>query len=352
MTRQLFPALVLWIVLTIVGEILTAQANFYPTVMSDKGEHIATAFRILTFLAVPVFTMVIAVLVSSTLLNSSMSFPEEDGPPQMGQGAVPMLWVGVTGCLAIAVMIYPGLIELPKVFKRADKPDVRVHVEGVQWTWLVSYPDAKVDNAREVVLPVDRTVRFDITSRDVLHSFWIPAFLLKIDAVPGLTTTISLKPTRTGTYQADPLLRLQCSQLCGLSHSRMRLPVRVVTQAEYDAWVQAQSGGAAGGPTPTGPAATITITAKNIAFDQSTLTVAAGSAVQLTLDNQDSGIPHNWSLYKSKDAAVSGDSPLAGTKIEAGPVKETTTFAAPAAGTYYFRCDVHPTTMTGTFVVQ
>jgi plastocyanin len=209
----------------------------------------------------------------------------------------------------------------------------------------------KVDNAREVVLPVDRTVRFDITSRDVLHSFWIPAFLLKIDAVPGLTTTISLKPTETGTFQEDPTLRLQCSQLCGLSHSRMRMPVRVVTQAEFDEWVKSQAG-PVGGPTPSGPTTNITIVAKNILFDQGALTVPAGSAVALTVDNQDSGIPHNWSLYKSKDAAQAGEAPLAGTKIETGPVKQSVTFAAPAAGTYYFRCDVHPTTMTGTFVVQ
>jgi len=352
MSRQLFPALLIWLALTVAGEILAARMDFYSVVMSDKGEIVATSFRVLAMLAVPVFAMVVAVLLSSTLLNSSVRFPEEDGPPQTGKGAFPFVWLGVTSALAVAMMIYPGLIELPKVLARPDNPDVRVRVEGVQWTWLVSYPDLKVDNARELVLPVGKTVRFDITSRDVLHGFWIPAFLVKVDAVPGLTTTISVKPTETGTYTANPYLRLQCSQLCGLSHSRMLLPVRVVTQAEFDAWVQQQSGGPAGGPTPSGPTADITVVGKNIVFDQGTLTVPAGSAVNLTFDNEDSGVPHNFSVYTSKEGAQSGEAPLASTKIETGPVQQTLTFAAPAPGTYYYRCDVHPTTMTGTLTVQ
>ncbi|MBI5284080.1 MAG: cytochrome c oxidase subunit II [Chloroflexi bacterium] len=351
MKRQLFPALVLWIALTVVLEIVAVKVDIYVVPKSDKGEEIDFAFRYLMYLAIPVFAMVIAVLLTSAV-GGSAKFPEEDGPAQFGRGAAPMTWFVLTALLAVAVMIYPGLITTPKVAGKAKDPDVRVKVEGVQWTWLINYPDAQVEGAREIVLPVDATVRFDITSRDVLHSFWIPSFLMKIDAVPGLTTTVSLKPTEEGSYQNDQNMRVQCAELCGLSHSRMTVPVRVVSREAYDEWVRSKQTGPAANQTPTGPVTELTIIAKNITFDTKTLTVPAGSSVKLTMDNQDPSIPHNFALYASEDAATKGEDPIAASKLETGPVKQTLVFNAPAAGTYFFRCDVHPAAMTGTFVVQ
>jgi plastocyanin len=94
---------------------------------------------------------------------------------------------------------------------------------------------------------------------------------------------------------------------------------------------------------------TIDLIAKNIAFDKSTITVPAGAQVTINFDNQDSGIPHNFSLYTDSSASTSiyiGD-------IITGPKTITYTFTAPSTpGNYFFRCDVHPTIMTGTFVVQ
>jgi len=104
--------------------------------------------------------------------------------------------------------------------------------------------------------------------------------------------------------------------------------------------------------TPTGPVTELTIIAKNIKWNTDTLTAPAGSTVKLNIDNQDNAIPHNFSLYASEQAALSGEKPLTTTKIQSGPLQESVVFNAPAAGTYFFRCDVHPTAMTGTFVVQ
>jgi len=167
----------------------------------------------------------------------------------------------------------------------------------------------------------------------VLHGFWIPSFLLKVDAVPGITTKLTLKPTEIGSYDTDPNLRVQCSQLCGLSHSRMMLPVRVVSREDYDKWVTEQTGAAGANVTPTGPIQELTIVAKSLKWDQATLTVAAGSSVKLTVDNQDNAIPHNFSLYASEDAAKSGEKAIAGTKPTAGVVQEELVFNSPAAGT-------------------
>lgn len=120
------------------------------------------------------------------------------------------------------------------------------------------------------MLPVNRSVRFEITSLDVLHSFWVPGFLMKIDAVPGRTTLMSLTPTRTGSFQTDPNLRVQCAELCGIAHARMRIPVRVVSDEEFDDWVAEQAGNAAApsdGAEAEEDAQEFTIVGEKIQFD-------------------------------------------------------------------------------------
>jgi cytochrome c oxidase subunit 2 len=81
-------------------------------------------------------------------------------------------------------------------------------------------------------LPVGERVEFTINSRDVIHSFWIPAFLYKQDMVPGRTGTIQVTPLQEGTYQG------KCAELCGEYHSAMLFNVKVVSRAEYDAYIQ------------------------------------------------------------------------------------------------------------------
>ena len=136
----------------------------------------------------------------------------------------------------------PALRLWTRILDDPDNPDYVIQVEGQKWAWLISYPDQGVAKQPELVLPVDKTVRFDITSIDVIHSFWIPSVLMKIDAVPGHTTSLSLRATEVGEYSSDPLIRLQCAELCGLGHSNMRIPVRIVTQSEFDAWVKEHQG--------------------------------------------------------------------------------------------------------------
>jgi cytochrome c oxidase subunit 2 len=89
-----------------------------------------------------------------------------------------------------------------------------------------------------LVLPVDKVVRFNLHTNDVIHSFWVPAFLYKEDVMPGYENAFEVTPTKTGTYEG------RCAELCGVDHSRMLFQVKIVTQAEYDAFITSkQSGG-------------------------------------------------------------------------------------------------------------
>jgi cytochrome c oxidase subunit 2 len=222
--------------------------DFYSTVGSDKGEDISNAFTFLTALAVPVAAMVIAVLLYSGLRRSSGGdMPPVDGPHYDGKGPFPKAWLGVTAGMTLLIIIYPGLWTLNDVIATHDDPELVVNVEALQWTWLVSYPDQDIENQFELVIPVDRKVTFLITSRDVAHSFWVPAFLTKIDAIPGRTAELSLVATETGDYSENAVYRVQCAELCGISHASMRIPVRVVTQSEFDDWVAQKTARAAKG---------------------------------------------------------------------------------------------------------
>lgn len=113
-----------------------------------------------------------------------------------------------------------------------------VNVVGFRWNWGFNYLDEDVyavgtpDRPAELVLPVGEKVRFELSSPDVIHSFWVPAFLFKMDVIPGRTNAFELTPDKVGVYAG------KCAELCGTDHSRMLFSVRVVERAEFDAYVE------------------------------------------------------------------------------------------------------------------
>ncbi len=343
---------VLWAVLTIIGELLAIFVDPFPLTRSDKGEDIETAFRVLVYMAVPVFTFVVSVLVYSVLRSSTTEFPGEDGPPIHGRGAAPVTWLVVTSGLALMTIIYPGIVGINEIFFDDDETELVVEVEGVQWAWIFDYPEQGVSTVNELVLPLDRNVMFEITSTDVLHSFWVPSFLMKIDAVPGKTTEITLRPTSVGSFATDPLMRVQCAELCGLAHSKMAARVTVMEADEFDLWAAEKAAVSTSEPTPAADSQQIDIAGKDSLFDLDEITVESGRQVVVVFDNQDEAIPHNWAFYESRDGAEGGEEAIAGSPIVAGPVVQQIVFEAPEPGTFFFRCDVHPTTMTGELTVQ
>ena len=112
-----------------------------------------------------------------------------------------------------------------------------VNVVAFRWNWGFNYLDEDAyavgtpNLPSELVLPVDEKVRFELTSPDVIHSFWVPAFLFKMDVIPGKTNAFELTPDRIGTYAG------RCAELCGVDHSRMLFTVRVVSRADFDEYI-------------------------------------------------------------------------------------------------------------------
>jgi cytochrome c oxidase subunit 2 len=130
-------------------------------------------------------------------------------------------------------------------------PDVKIEVFGKRWAWDFNYLNEDVysagvqaeeleggavdtDNLPVLYLPVNAKVQIDIESRDVIHSFWIIDFLYKKDMIPGKTNHMYFTPLKEGTYQG------KCAELCGEYHSLMLFTVKVVSQDEYDAYIEGQ----------------------------------------------------------------------------------------------------------------
>ncbi|MPZ62559.1 MAG: cytochrome c oxidase subunit II [Propionibacteriales bacterium] len=153
--------------------------------------------------------------------------------------------------VVIFVLFYHTVVTQNDVLNE-ENPDYQVVVVGQQWSWSFNHlgedgldatgaPASETNDvhvvgtpadAPELVLPVDRRVQFTLRSQDVIHSFWIPAFYFKMDVVPGRENSWVTTPTEEGEFTG------KCAELCGLYHSRMLFTVRVVSQAEYDAYIE------------------------------------------------------------------------------------------------------------------
>ena len=146
----------------------------------------------------------------------------EDSPSVTNDGR-PKRWV----------VVRPAGAQTGILLARADG-ERQVGVIGQQFAWKFQYTEEGNFQTGELVIPVGRETKFTMTSVDVIHSFWVPNFGQKMDAVPGIETTILVTPTRTGDFA------VVCAELCGLGHATMRAKARVVTQPEFDKWVAEQ----------------------------------------------------------------------------------------------------------------
>lgn len=242
MRKDILMVALLWVALTAAGEALAVVWQPMPGAAAEEAVIVDQAFRTLLILAVPVFAFVVAMLLYSVLRFRSKGQPAQDGPPIHSRRWVVATWLAVTVGLTLLMIAHPGLTGMAELAARSEKEaDLVVKLEALRFAWKITYPEQKVSTFKELVLPMGKHVKFEVTSLDVLHSFWVPAFRMKIDAVPGMVTTTYATPDKTGGFQENPNLRLQCAELCGVGHGVMTLPVRVLEQGEFDTWVAQQS---------------------------------------------------------------------------------------------------------------
>src|SRR3954454_24545596 len=229
----------LGIAASLVGIAIALAIPWFPTSAATSADKIDTVYDVLLICSVPIFVLVMTVALYSVWRFRAKPGDMRDGAPIHGNTKLEIVWVAIPFLMVTALAIY-GWVVLDDL--EAKQPnELIVNVTGRQFTWSFEYPAQKVE-ANTLVLPKDRPVEFRIHTKDVLHSFWVPEFRLKSDAVPGLTTKIRLTPDRIGHYQ------VVCAELCGIGHSTMRQNVSVVAAGAFHSWIDKQKQPASSGP--------------------------------------------------------------------------------------------------------
>lgn len=338
---------------------LFLHVDIIPNPFSVERGYIDNFVKILFSIASVFFSVVIVVLVYSLIFFRRRQGDNTDGPLVRGNSPLERVWTIIPLVIVIALSVY-GAIVLDKITAPGPpQTELEVDVLAFRFGWQFTYPDYNV-TTYELHVPVNQRILVKLQSKDVVHSFWVQQWGPKQDAVPGITTQVRYTPTEVGQYT------VQCSQLCGYGHSLMIAPAIVTSSVDFQSWIQQQQKAApipsvsppatpamtvspTASPSATAAPAAFSLTAQNIAFDKSSITVQAGARITINFTNKDSGIPHNFSVYTDSSATKS----IFTGQIISGPAVTAYTFTAPITpGSYFFRCDVHPTTMTGTLIVQ
>lgn len=169
----------------------------------------------------------------------------KDDVPEQTKYNIPLeILYTVVPLVMILGLFYFTARDQAEILAVSDDQDHTVNVVGYRWSWGFNYLDEDVYdsgmpigegaelNIPTLVLPVDEKVRFELTSPDVIHSFWVPDFLFKMDVIPGKTNVFELTPNKLGTFAG------KCAELCGVDHSRMLFQVKVVERSEFDAYIE------------------------------------------------------------------------------------------------------------------
>tara|TARA_R100001132_G_C3275359_1_gene98293 strand:+ start:11456 stop:12466 length:1011 start_codon:yes stop_codon:yes gene_type:complete len=214
--------------------ILISGCSGSQSALSPAGagaEQIASLFWWMAGGATIIWVIMIALSIYTLHLNPDAHHRQKSALFIIGGGAI-------APTIILTILLIYGLNLLPALLARPPAGTLQIEVQGYQWWWRVRYPNQSgepIELANEIRLPRGEPVEFILSSKDVVHSFWIPSLGGKVDMIPGRTTHLTLHPTKTGRFRGA------CAEYCGASHAYMNFTVDVVEKAEYDEWLAQQS---------------------------------------------------------------------------------------------------------------
>jgi len=210
------------------------QQRLLPWEASDGAARTDAIFIFLLIFSILIILLVLSLIVGLSVRYRRGSPAPRKKLPEAISREWEIGWTSATFFIALFMFWWAGATELH--FWRIPKGALEIHVIGKQWMWKIQHPSgaSEIDTLHA---PAGVPVKLVITSRDVIHSFYIPAFRLKRDAVPGRYNEAWFQATRPGQYA------LYCSEFCGLDHSAMHGQVVILSAADYAAWANAQPQG-------------------------------------------------------------------------------------------------------------
>jgi len=237
--RSIVGTIAAALIATAIGIVLSYAIHWFPAQASTQARNTDTLYHVLVIASVPIFVLVVTVVLYS-VWHFRMKPGEElkDGPPIHGNTRLEVFWTAIPAAILLGLVSY-SFVVLHDNERKPAGPAIVVEVTGQQFAWSYSYPRSVTGgaplNTTQLYVPENESVYSAIHSKDVVHAFWIPAFRLQIDAVPGITTHYRATPDRLGSY---PVV---CNLLCGVGHSLMRSTIHVVTPNQFQTWLARQT---------------------------------------------------------------------------------------------------------------
>jgi cytochrome c oxidase subunit 2 len=215
-----------------IASVFAVIPGWLPQPASDEAGRIDFVFWFVTGICIFVFSIVAAVSIYAVWKFRAKPDDDSDGPPIHGHTGLEIAWTAVPTLLVTAIAVVSAIV-LAKDDAQGANP-LRVEVSAQQFFWSYRYPGYGNKQSDILRLPVDRSVVLRLSAKDVLHSFWVPEFRQKQDAVPGIHPTLHITPNRVGTY---PVI---CTELCGVGHALMRSRVIVMEPGAFEQWASKQ----------------------------------------------------------------------------------------------------------------
>ena len=180
------------------------------------------------------FALIVGPMIYSLVVFRRRKGDTSDGQHMEGNTTLEILWT-IVPLFLVGIFAYFGAVNLSDTLRK-DPAAMVVKVTGIQWSWSFEYPPSNGVTvvSDELHIPVGQQVLLQMTSKDVIHSFWVPEFRVKQDLVPGRITELRISPTLEGNY------KVRCAELCGTSHYSMEKPVVITSRDEFDAWMEAR----------------------------------------------------------------------------------------------------------------
>ena len=227
--KHIIRVIALIILVTIIIAGLLSYINLLPPQASAEARPIDWLFGMHIQVIAFLFALIMVFMIYSIVVFRRKPGETGDGAYIHGHTTLEIVWTIVP--LAIVVYFgYLGAITLNDITSPVED-ELIVNVTSLQWAWRFDYPEADISSV-DLNLPLGRTILLHLESNDVIHSFWVPEFRVKQDAVPGMVKELRFTPTEVGSY------KLRCAELCGLSHAYMLGNVNVLPAAEFEDWIK------------------------------------------------------------------------------------------------------------------
>jgi cytochrome c oxidase subunit 2 len=227
--RTIFFLTIATLALFGLGVAAASGLNLMPEQASARSQVVDQLFRVMIGVATFIFLLVEGALLYAVFRFRARAEDEGDAAPVHGNTSLEVVWTLIPAVIVVVIGVYSF-----RVLTKIEEPqpnEMVIEVIGRQFAWEFRYPSEAGLSSSELHLVVDRPARFQITSEDVIHSFYIPAFRAKRDATPGQVSDLAITPTELGRFP------IRCAELCGAGHANMLSEAVVETEEDFRAWV-------------------------------------------------------------------------------------------------------------------